>query len=85
MVQLSHDCQPALHNPQAKNHPAFLSGGYDGVVHNAEYFRWFEEGRLQIMTDIISIDCVSQHGYAFPVIENTCRYLGLPDSVTASL
>ncbi|NLP04079.1 MAG: acyl-CoA thioesterase [Fibrobacter sp.] len=56
--------------------PRFYQVDMMGVVHNAEYFRWFEEGRLQIMTDIISIDQSASMGYAFPVIENTCRYLG---------
>lgn len=46
-----------------------------GVIHNAEYFHWFEEGRLQIMLEILPFEEALRIGVAMPVIENLCRYL----------
>ena len=45
-----------------------------GVIHNAQYFLWFEEGRLQIATEILPIaEAINRH-VAMPVVENVCRY-----------
>jgi acyl-CoA thioester hydrolase len=45
-----------------------------GVIHNSQYFLWFEEGRLEIMKEIISIEEAISRGFITPVIENKCEY-----------
>jgi acyl-CoA thioester hydrolase len=45
-----------------------------GVVHNAEYFRWFEIGRLGILGEIMSLDEAAKLGVNLPVISNHCEY-----------
>lgn len=45
-----------------------------GVVHNVEYFRWFEEGRLQVMLEVLSLEEALRIHVAMPVVENTCSY-----------
>jgi acyl-CoA thioester hydrolase len=45
-----------------------------GVVHNAVYFLWFEEGRLQILFEVLPLERAMALGVAMPVVENVCRY-----------
>lgn len=45
-----------------------------GVAHNAEYFRWFEEGRLRILNEIMPYEESVALGVALPVVSNTCVY-----------
>ena len=45
-----------------------------GMIHNAEYFRWFEEGRLEILLEVLPIAEALETGVAMPVIENRCTY-----------
>ena len=45
-----------------------------GVIHNVEYFHWFEEGRLQIMLEVLPMDEAVALGIAMPVVENHCNY-----------
>jgi acyl-CoA thioester hydrolase len=54
--------------------PRFHQTDMMGVIHNAEYLLWFEEGRLQIMTSILSIDEALKMGVVTPVVENHCVY-----------
>ena len=64
--------------------PRFHQVDMMGVVHNAEYFRWFEEGRLGIMWDMLPLQEARERGLAFPVTENSCKYLkfaGFGDSL----
>jgi len=54
--------------------PRFCETDMLGVIHNAEYLRWFEEGRLQILLEILPVDEAFERGLLFPVVENSCRY-----------
>jgi acyl-CoA thioester hydrolase len=54
--------------------PRFHQTDMMGVVHNAEYFLWFEEGRLQIMTCVIAVTEALKLGVITPVVENHCVY-----------
>jgi acyl-CoA thioester hydrolase len=54
--------------------PAFHQTDMMGVVHNAQYFNWFEEGRLSIMQELLTIDDAMKLGFITPVVENHCHY-----------
>jgi len=45
------------------------------VVHNSNYLRWFEIGRLAIMEDIFPISWAIENKIATPVVTNHCEYL----------
>lgn len=45
------------------------------VVHNAEYFRWFERGRLLVLEDIFPMAWAIENRIATPVVSNRCEYL----------
>jgi len=45
-----------------------------GVVHNAQYFNWFEKARLAIFEEIFSFQEFTSRGYALPVRTNFCEY-----------
>ena len=45
-----------------------------GVVHNVQYFYWFEQGRLQILEELMSLDASMKLGVVMPVVENQCLY-----------
>ena len=45
------------------------------VVHNAEYFRWFEKGRLALLEDVLPIAWAIAHRIATPVVMNRAEYL----------
>lgn len=54
--------------------PAFHQTDLMGVIHNAVYLLWFEEGRLEIMLEVLPIEEALELGVAMPVVENVCRY-----------
>jgi acyl-CoA thioester hydrolase len=54
--------------------PAFHQVDMMGVVHNVQYFYWFEAGRLQIMEELLSLEATVKIGVAMPVVENQCTY-----------
>ena len=54
--------------------PAFHQVDMMGMVHNVQYFYWFELGRMQIMEEFMSLDDSMQLGVAMPVVENRCLY-----------
>jgi acyl-CoA thioester hydrolase len=54
--------------------PAFHQTDMMGVIHNAVYFLWFEEGRMQILLEILPIEEAVRLGAAMPVVENLCHY-----------
>ncbi|MEI6148229.1 MAG: acyl-CoA thioesterase [bacterium] len=54
--------------------PRFHQADMMGVIHNVEYFHWFEEGRLQIMLEVLPMAEAMALGVAMPVVENYCRY-----------
>jgi len=45
-----------------------------GMVHNVQYFYWFEQGRMQIMEEFMSLAESMELGVAMPVVENRCFY-----------
>ncbi len=45
------------------------------VVHNAQYFKWFEKGRLSILEAIVPVRWGIAHRIATPVVKNHCEYL----------
>ena len=55
--------------------PQFYQTDMMGVVHNSEFFRWFEEGRLGLFDDILSFEEAMREGIALPVVRNVCDYL----------
>ncbi len=47
-----------------------------GVVYYANYLRWFEMGRTELLRQIgATYSSVEEAGYFFPVTEVSCRYL----------
>jgi acyl-CoA thioester hydrolase len=54
--------------------PAFHQVDMMGVVHNVQFFYWFEQGRLQVMEEILSLEAAVKLGVAMPVVENRCVY-----------
>lgn len=45
-----------------------------GVIHNAEYLRWFEQGRLQILFELLPLDEALGRAVAMPVVRNECSH-----------
>ena len=54
--------------------PQFYQVDIMGVVHNVQYFYWFEEGRLQIATEILPLNEAIQLRVSMPVTANQCSY-----------
>jgi len=54
--------------------PEFHQTDMMGVIHNSVYFLWFEQGRLQIMLEVLPIEEAMALGVARPVVENVCQY-----------
>jgi acyl-CoA thioester hydrolase len=47
-----------------------------GVVYYANYLRWFEMGRTELLRQIgATYSSVEEAGFFFPVTEVSCRYL----------
>jgi acyl-CoA thioester hydrolase len=65
-----------LHTIRRRLHltPAFHQVDMMGVVHNVQYFYWFEQGRLQILEELMSLDASLKLGVVMPVVENQCLY-----------
>ena len=66
--------QPRLIKRKLLLTPALHQTDMMGVIHNAVYFLWFEEGRMQILLEILPIEEAIQLGAAMPVVENVCHY-----------
>lgn len=46
-----------------------------GVVYYANYLRWFERGRAELLRQIgLPYGAIEQQGFYFPVTEVNCRY-----------
>lgn len=46
-----------------------------GVVYYANYLRWFEKGRSELLRQIgLPYSSIEQQGFHFPVTEVNCRY-----------
>ena len=54
--------------------PAFHETDMMGVIHNSNYFLWFEQGRLQIMFEVLPLEEALKLGLFMPVVENICHY-----------
>ena len=54
--------------------PRFHETDMMGVIHNAIYFHWFEEGWMQFMLDVLPMEEAQRLGVAMPVVENACVY-----------
>jgi acyl-CoA thioester hydrolase len=54
--------------------PAFHQTDLMGVIHNSVHLLWFEDGRLQILFEILPLAEAMELGIALPVVENTCQY-----------
>ena len=54
--------------------PAFHQTDMMGVIHNAVYFLWFEEGRMQILLEVLPLEEALRLGAVMPVVENHCHY-----------
>jgi acyl-CoA thioester hydrolase len=54
--------------------PAFHQTDMMGVIHNSVYFLWFEEGRMQVLLEILPLEEAIRLGAAIPVVENHCHY-----------
>lgn len=54
--------------------PAFHQVDMMGMMHNVQYFFLFEQGRLQIMEELMSLEASLKLGVAMPVVENQCLY-----------
>lgn len=54
--------------------PAFHQVDMMRVVHNVQFFYWFELGRTRIMEEFMSLDAALGLGVAMPVVENHCLY-----------
>lgn len=47
-----------------------------GVAYYANYLRWFEMGRTELLRQIgLPYSSIEEKGFFFPVIEVSCRYL----------
>jgi YbgC/YbaW family acyl-CoA thioester hydrolase len=54
--------------------PAFHQVDMMKVVHNVQFFYWFEMGRTQLMEEFMTLDASMKLGVAMPVVENQCLY-----------
>jgi acyl-CoA thioester hydrolase len=54
--------------------PAFHETDMMGVIHNSNYFLWFEQGRLQILFEVLTVEEAMKIGLLMPVVENICHY-----------
>ena len=46
--------------------PQFHQVDMMGIIHNAQYFLWFEEGRFQMTAEILPMADAVQRGIAMP-------------------
>jgi acyl-CoA thioester hydrolase len=54
--------------------PAFHETDMMGVIHHSNYFLWFEQGRLEIMLEVLPLEQAMKLGLFMPVVENLCHY-----------
>ena len=73
-LQPSPTAQGRLIKRKLSIQPAFHETDMMGVIHNAVYFLWFEQGRLQIMLEVLPMEEAMALGVVMPVVENFCQY-----------
>ncbi|MBI2347921.1 MAG: acyl-CoA thioesterase, partial [Deltaproteobacteria bacterium] len=67
----------AAEERKAISHYRVIYGDTDqmGVVYYANYLRWFEIGRTELLRQIgMPYTAIEKKGLRFPVIEVSCRY-----------
>ncbi len=45
------------------------------VVHNSQYLKWFEKGRLAVLEDVFPMSWAIENKIATPVVMNHCEYV----------
>lgn len=45
------------------------------VMHNSQYLRFFEKGRLSLLEEVVPLAWAVEHRFATPVVMNHCDYL----------
>ncbi len=45
------------------------------VMHNSQYLRFFEKGRLSLLEEVVPLSWAVEHRFATPVVMNHCDYL----------
>jgi acyl-CoA thioester hydrolase len=73
-VNASALAKPRLIKRKLSLTPSFHQTDMMGVVHNAVHLLWFEDGRLQILLEVLPLEEAIQMGVAMPVVENICHY-----------
>jgi len=74
MLKSSHPSQGGLIKRKLPIQPAFHETDMMGVVHNSNYFLWFERGRLEIMQEVLPVEEALKLDVFMPVVENLCHY-----------
>ena len=74
MLKSLHQSKGRLIKRKRAIQPAFHETDMFGVIHNSNYFLWFEQGRLQILFDILPVEEAMKLGVFMPVVENICHY-----------
>jgi acyl-CoA thioester hydrolase len=74
MVKLLLQSKGRLIKRKLSIQPAFHETDMMGVIHNSVYFLWFEQGRLQIMMEVLPFEQALKLGVFMPVVENVCHY-----------
>ena len=74
MLKSPHSSPGRLIKRKLSIQPEFHETDMMGVIHNANYLRWFERGRLQIMLEILPVEEAMKLGIFTPVVENLCHY-----------
>lgn len=74
MLKSSHPDRGWLIKRKLSIQAAFHETDMMGVVHNSNYFLWFERGRLEIMQEVLSVAEAMKLGVFMPVVENLCHY-----------
>jgi len=74
MLKALHSFPGRLIKRKLSLQPAFHETDMMGVVHNSNYFLWFERGRLEIMLEVLPMAEALRLGVFMPVVENLCHY-----------
>lgn len=73
-IATSEEQRPRTIKRKLRVEPKFHQVDMMGVVHNVQYLYWFEEGRLQILCEIMPMDEALRLGVAMPVVKSVCVY-----------
>ena len=60
----------------AEHHVDFYDTDAMGVVHHANYIRWFEIGRVEYLRALgITLDMLMEDGFLFPITDVAAKYV----------